>query len=540
MENHTPLLRRDVLDILEKRVGDFKEGYRQNIAILGDELLGKTTLLKNFLSGVADEQLICVYVEIVPFEFSLFCKRFLNSLLYNFLKRSQLLSTRETLENLIKRSKEQLPVTYPLLESFLAKLEKEKPELLFKELFSLSESFCAETKKRCIIIFDEFQNLMEFGIKNIGQELGKKIMFQKNALFIFSSSLRTEAKKILSNDLALLFGNFETVELQMFEPTACELLIKEKFGEIPVLKEFIDFLIHFTGGHPFYLKTICDEAAAQCKAAGRSSLERDILVSTLERLLFRDWGIFNLKFITSLSLLTLSRNKNDFIYILDAIALGKNRLKDLSLHLRRQRKEVTQKLNRLVELGIISKNGSFYVLTDRLMSFWLKFVHYEKLNALSPDYSEQASYFRSKIIAEIEEFINISKKDIADRMLDLFNLFEGDSVLLEKKRLQLSTFKELKLMRFENADLKVGIFGRSQDSLWLAAIKEDGIREHDVTEFIQLAKKYKHKMIKKIIIGLGAIDRNAKLLAKESRIMTWDTANLNSLFDLYGKPRIIK
>ena len=209
-------------------------------------------------------------------------------------------------------------------------------------------------------------------------------------------------------------------------------------------------------------------------------------------------------------------------------------------YLRKPRTELIQKLNRLIELNILSKNGSFYGINDRLMSFWLKVVHFEKLNSLSPDYAEQALNFRSKIHVEIEEFITTSKKNISDRMLELFNLFEGDDVQLDRKKFRLSTFKELKMITFNDSNLKIGIFAKAQDSLWLAAIKEEGISENDVNEFLLSLKKFKHKMINKVIIGLGDIDRNARLLAKESHILTWDLSSINNLFDLYGKPRIIK
>ena len=540
MEQTNIVLRQPVLDLLLKRVHDFQEGYRQNIAILGDASIGKTTLLKNFLARLSDDKIIPVYVDVLPFEFPLFCKRFLNSLLYNYLKKSQLLSSRESLELLVQRSKELLPITTLNLQNFLTKVEKEKPEILFRELFNILESFSQETQKRTCIIFDEFQNIMDFGIKNISQELGKRIMFQKNAFFIFSSSFKNAAKNILMNDLALLFGNFEVLELPMLDPAACEILIKAALQGIIISKEYIHFLIHFTGGHPFYLNIICDEAAQQCKALHLAFIDRDILCTVLERLLFSDLGLFNLKFVSFLSSWTTPRNKNDFAYLLDAIAQGKNRLKDLSSVLRKQRKDVIQKLNRLCEGGIIAKNGSFYTITDRLMSFWLKFVHYEKGHALSMDTSEQVQHFKNNIYAEMDEFLSSSKKDVAERMMDLFNLFEGDNILLERKKLQLEAFKELRLLHFDNTNLKIGIFGRSQDRCWLTAIKDNGINEQDINEFILLSKQFPNKTIQKIIIGLGDIDRNARLLAKESRILTWDITSLNNLMDFYGKPRIIK
>ena len=539
MEYLSCVLRKEVISVLNKRLHDFKDGYRHNVAILGDEMLGKTTLLKHFLNEIADEKLTAVYVDVMPFEFPLFLKRFLNSLLYNFLKNAQLISTRETLDILVKRAKEPLPLTSVLVEHFLSKLEKEKSEILFRELFAIIETFSHETKKSCVVILDEFQNLKQLGIKNIFQDLGKRIMFQKNTLFVFSSSLKNEAKEILANDLSLLFGNFETIELNMLDPENSQELIRSQFGDVSISKEFINFLINFTGGHPFYLKAISDKAACLSREVHKEALDIETLSVTLEQLLFQEWGIFNLKFTSYLSQLTSTRNRNDLLYILDAISTGTNRLRDLARVLRKQKTEITQKLNKLTELGIISKNGSFYYVKDRLMSFWLKFVHYEKLYSLDPDYTDQALHFKNKIRSEIDEFINTSNTKIADRMLDIFNLFErDDDIQIDRKRLRLSTFKELKIVSFDNAHLKMVIFGRALDSLWLTAIKEGSINEQDVNEFILNTKKFKHKVTNKIIVGLGGIDRNAKLLAKESSVMTWDISCLNNLFDLYGKPRI--
>ena len=96
------------------------------------------------------------------------------------------------------------------------------------------------------------------------------------------------------------------------------------------------------------------------------------------------------------------------------------------------------------------------------------------------------------------------------------------------------------MVSFDESNLKIGLFGKTHDSLWLAAIKEDGINEQDVHDFIASSKKFKHKIINKLIIGLVNVERNAKLLAKESHVMMWDVASINNLFDLYGQPRIIK
>jgi len=240
-------------------------------------------------------------------------------------------------------------------------------------------------------VFDEFHHLKKLGYDDICSDLGKKIMLQKNTLFIFASSHKALAKDILLGDLSLLFGNFETLELENFTGPGSEQIIEKIFGDVAISKDLMGFLIHFTGGHPVYLKILSEEAAVACRAAQQKTLNADILIRTLEKLLFHDWGVFNLRFTMRLALLTLGRSKNDFIYLLDAIALGKNRLKDLAPHLRQQRSQVIQKCNKLIDLGILAKNGSFYVITDKLLAFWLKFAHARRKTHQSESRSDRTS-----------------------------------------------------------------------------------------------------------------------------------------------------
>jgi hypothetical protein len=238
--------------------------------------------------------------------------------------------------------------------------------------------------------------------------------------------------------------------------------------------------------------------------------------------------------------LTPARNKNDLIHVLDAIAQGQNRIKDLVACLKKPKKEIAPRLHRLIENGLIAKNGSFYSLQDRLMAFWLKLVHHEKFNSLSPSHEEQALNFCGRVDAEIDGFASSQRKDMADRVMDILSLFEGDSILMNKKNLQLSPFKELKLIEIEGSGIKLGVVGRSRENWWVILIKQNPVREQDVNELVDLAKRFKRRQTNKILIGLDDFDHNARLLAKQSSVLTWDTQQINSLFDLFGRPRFVK
>jgi len=86
----------------------------------------------------------------------------------------------------------------------------------------------AETGKFCVIIFDEFHHLQVLGIKQIYKQFSKMLMIQKKVLYIILSSAKFKAKKVLSSHLALLFGNFQIMQLEPFDLKTTENFIINK------------------------------------------------------------------------------------------------------------------------------------------------------------------------------------------------------------------------------------------------------------------------------------------------------------------------
>jgi AAA+ ATPase superfamily predicted ATPase len=154
--------RKNYLELLEKRIKHLKDGYRQNVAVTGDEMVGKTSVIFKLLNKFCDAKIVIVYLEIKPEDASVFVKRFIGSLLYNFLSGSGI-PMREDLDFLITKSRKFIPKTVEKIEYILAACEKKKKTNLFTELLSLSDNIYHETGKSCVVIFDEFQNLESLG-----------------------------------------------------------------------------------------------------------------------------------------------------------------------------------------------------------------------------------------------------------------------------------------------------------------------------------------------------------------------------------------
>jgi hypothetical protein len=516
------------LSVLEKRIRDLKDGYRQNIAIIGDENVGKTSVVFKFLRQFCDNRIIPVYIEVRHETLACLCKRFIAVLLYNFLLNSEM-PLKEDLEFLITKSSFYIPKTIEKIKALLHTLSKKKKDSVFTELLSLAESIHDETGKHCVIIFDEFHNLQTTGVKKIFTEWAKVLIVQKSTLYIIISSLKHKARGILSKDLSLLFGNFEIITVEPFDIKTSHDYLTSSLQSITIQDALKNFIVHFTGGCPLYLKVISETLTRYPQAS---------LVNILEELLSDSSGLLFQNFSNYVNRFQGSASKNEQLAILFMIADGHNKIKDIAHLLRKTKKEVSSSINALLELDTITQSGDFLKITDRVLSFWLKFVYQERLNSLTFDARTQKNLFRLKIDSLIQEFIATTKRPVSERMMELLHLFQDDQIQIERKKLRLNHFREVKFVEFKNCNLTDGLLCRSEDSIWVIAFKYDALTEEDIGEFAKECKKFRHKLQQKIIITFQDVDANSRLKALQEKIWTWDINNVNHVLDLFSKQRI--
>lgn len=279
-----------------------------------------------------------------------------------------------------------------------------------------------------------------------------------------------------------------------------------------------------------YLEVIADSILKNKEGA---------LSEILESLLFDSTGILNQRFSTFIKSYLDHPHSNDYISILYLISSGRNRIKDISHFLRMQKKDLITRVSHLLELDTVTRSGDFLKINDRVFSFWMKFVYQEKLSSLTFDAKNQKNKFRGSIEGMIQEFILNAQKPLMERMNELLGSFEDEMVQMERRRVRLNHFREIKPLEFHSRVLKNGLIGRSNDSLWLVAVKQDALSEEDVVEFSRECRRYRHKLQRKIIVTLKDIDTNTRLRALEEKIWTWDINSLNQMLDLYSKPRVI-
>jgi hypothetical protein len=522
--------RKNYIQILEKRVSSLKEGYRQNLAIIGDENVGKTSIISKFLSAFYDPRIIAVYLEIRPEPLEGFAKRFIGALLYNFLLNSGL-PLKEDLNFLLLKSCRYIPKTVEKINFILNELSRRKKINIITELFNLPELINQETGKFTVLFFDEFHNLEDLGVNNLYREWSKLLMVSKNTLYCLASSRMFKTRVILSKQLSLLFGNFEVITVEPFDIHTSSRYLDRQLPDLKLACELKDFIINFTGGYPLYLELIAD-------ALAKSDPQRD-LADILEDLLFNTSGILNQRFSNYIKRFLDIGGSNDYVSILYLVASGRNRIKDIAHILRKQKKELALRINYLLELDAISRSGDFLKVSDRLFAYWMRFVYQEKLRSLSFDAKSQKEKFRDNIQELIAEFFRQATKPLANRVGELLQLFEDDLVQIERKKVRLHHFREIKPLVFNQRFIKDGLLGRCSEALWIMAIKSEALTEADIAEFAKECKRYHHKSQRKIMVTLKEVDPNARLRALEEKIWTWDLNSLNQILDLFSRPRVI-
>ncbi len=221
------------------------------------------------------------------------------------------------------------------------------------------------------------------------------------------------------------------------------------------------------------------------------------------------------------------------------ISNGQNKVKDIAHILKKPIKLVNVRVNYLLGIDVIVRSGDFLKISDRVFSFWLKFVYQEKLNSLTFDALNQLTMFRKNIEIMIQEFFSSAVKPIPERVTELLRLFADERIQIERKKITLNHFREIKPLDFDSRTLREGLICRSNDSLWIFGFKQDSLTEDDISEFSRECKKYRNKLQRKIIVTLRGIDANSRLKALEEKIWTWDLNSLNQIMDLFSKPRII-
>jgi hypothetical protein len=267
-----------------------------------------------------------------------------------------------------------------------------------------------------------------------------------------------------------------------------------------------------------------------------------LLSQALENTIFNRWGILSRHFELMLDQLGSGKGNKLILYILISLANGKHKIKDIMNDVQLKQNVVTQKLNKLLELSVVVKNGNFYHFQDKLLKYWIKYVFQRKLQTIDCRVEYQQKHFKFEIERIVDNFLAVSQRDLPSRIVELLHCFDNESFDLNGRRYKLPSFNEVASIEFKDIPEHSFQVLRAQapEGSWFIIIKEDSLLEGEVNAFLTESKKIDHKPQKRIVIALCELDAHIKLRALQEKMWVWNENELNALLSFYDKPYIVK
>ncbi len=523
--------------LLDKRLDAFEKGYRQNIGIIGPAFLGKSFLVKDFLSRLTNHsEIIPIHFICQEFDsFERFSERWMGELLINLFQFiHQSLPDRFSI--LIRSLKKVIPKTLKKMQGIKKLTFLHRYQEAYRELISLTGEIQKEYGKKFLMVLDEFHRLAEIGLNDPFGNLGKEMMIQKETMFLVTSSQPARSLSIFREKLSLLFGNFEIIELGPFDFEEAIQFVDHHATKINLEHELKRFLIRLTDGHPYYLGLIINRLHRLEKQDDVKS-NREILIDALTNELFETHGMLYQHFQLHFYQMAQTRPWPLFADALLAISLGHKKLSQMSRFLHQKSNDIKKIIEKLLLHEIIKKHGSFYQIHDPLFRFWLAKVYWRQrfMGERLPIARQEG--FKREMRQAIDESILEDKRELPKRIVELFLNFRNDVVELNHRKFKCPHFTEI-LSRPNNGRV-FPVYARNGKTRWLCQVVSGHVSEEDVHVFLQDNKRLRGSIQKKLMIGLQGIELNAKLLAQEAKIQYLDLRSLNCLLDLFDKPKIV-
>ncbi len=409
-------------------------------------------------------------------------------------------------------------------------------------ILSLPEVFTQETGNSVVLIFDEFGHLENFNIPEVFAELGKRIMTQKDCLYIVASSSPQQTETILSEKLSLLFGNFEIIPLEPFNFSEAQGLIDHNLEGVKIGLHLKNFVADFTGGHPLYINLLCQELICLSGVYAQQEIYAPIVTQAVENVIFNPWGVISRHFELQINALTVGKSAGLTVAVLGALAQGKHKISDLSESLQLKTSQVGPRINVLQDSNIIERNGNYYHIKDKLFSYWIKYVYQRRLRVIDLEVGRSRKQFKEEISRALNDFGMVARKDLSVRIADLMHKFDNESFTLCGRRYKLSAFRDIKVLklRLGAGNYFDAISAESQEGVWLVVLKKDPVHDNDLSGILEEIKKLDPRPARSVIVSLSGLDENAKVRALQEKLWIWDEDQLNCLMHLFDEPIIVR
>lgn len=525
--------REELVERILRRAEELMAGYRQNLALIGPPLIGKSVILRQSVERLKQRPpLLPVYLELREgVTMPEFVEQFASTLLYRYWVREGR-DPPQTFEPLARLCQPYLPQTTALLKAAVAKGRRHQGSCL-PLLFESPGSLRRESGRLCVMFLDEFHRLGDWGRGAPFTALSRQIVVQTETMYVLASSAEQAARRILQERLALLFGHFEVIPIGPFEMATSVEFLRRRAGLHPLGAPALIAVADLLEGHPFALDCLARAAGPPAPDEGPSALDR--LVKAFTVLLCQPTGVLAQICHQQIARIPAGQRAG-LIPVLRAVAEGHHRAGAAAELTGRDLPDVVRALRALAALGLVGRCGGFWAVPTRLFGFWLRSAYKIQHGTvhLEPAAAEQA--FGEEVRRFVATATSRAPQTVLETVGALLRKFQNELIVLNGRRWRLPTLDVHTVLL---PGVPRAVVGQRNDAPWFCVPYPAYLREGEAVTLIQSLRRTGTPWGRCIVIALEGLEVNAKLLLQEQRWWVWELPELNRLLELYGVPRII-
>ena len=254
----------------------------------------------------------------------------------------------------------------PQISFSLRRSSPSVPEL--PDVLRAAGEIAKRRKRRIVLVFDEFQRILEYGSDFAERTLRSAVQKQENVCFIFLGSRKHLIQKMFLDKNRPLYRAGGHYPLGPIETRAWQPFIRSRFAKTgkAIAGNLIRELCEKTGGHPFYTQHLCHAVWELCEPGSEVSeqavekainllLERESYAYTA---LWESFAVNQRRFLTGLA--HESRGVEVF---------GTSFIREYNLS---TPSSAQRAVDNLLERDIIDREKRAYFIVDRFFQLWIR------------------------------------------------------------------------------------------------------------------------------------------------------------------------
>jgi AAA+ ATPase superfamily predicted ATPase len=331
----------------------------QNVVLIAPRRYGKTSLVLEALTRINKRGKYTALIDIfsIP-NLEVLAEQITQAVLKNHKLDKIFAKTKSSALSMIQNLK--LKTAIEDFEFILGFSEQKEHDwdLLGKSI-DFVNTFPKKHKKKMVCAFDEFGDIKKLDGNKIVKLFRSKLQLHENAAYIFSGSYESVMSELFIEKNAPFFRFARIINLGKIEKSSFLVFYKRQLKKynIGVTDEYINSVLNFTGGHPYYSQLALQELiiynALNKKTPSYTEIF-DLMISAEKNYLEKTWEEISSKKELLKTILAVCRKDKSVYSILRYSGINISRaLKTLTLN------------------GMLFKTSEGYELTDPLLEYWI-------------------------------------------------------------------------------------------------------------------------------------------------------------------------